>query len=55
MTLLQALKTLNILNNLKTRNGKLFIKIAKLLDKEATTHNIYEAKQLLAELEGYNK
>ena len=52
MTLQESLEMLKKLNELKCTNGKRYLHISKLLNSEATTHNIQEAKKLLDSLDG---
>lgn len=52
MTLQEALEMLKRLNELKCTNGKRYTHISKLLNSEATTHNIKEAKKLLSSIDG---
>lgn len=47
MTLKDALMMLSLLDDLKNVGGKRFNEITKLLNMEATTHNIEEAAKML--------
>ena len=50
MTLNDTNKLLNSLDKLKCKGGAKYKQVFNLLNQEATTHNIEQAKQLLAKL-----
>jgi hypothetical protein len=50
MTIQGLLSVLKELDRLKCKGGKTFKDIQKALAKEATTHNMLEIKELLAQL-----
>ena len=52
MTLYEASETLRVLKSLTYKGGATYLKVSRMLGKEATTDNIKEAEELLRRLNG---